>query len=408
MRIAVLVDRLEVGGVEKVAIQQVAALREAGYDATLALLRSRGAGLRTFRDELASVPVTVLERRLPRVLRGSMPVPGFAFLQTFHFTYPLAARSLVRPGEFDCVLAHGTYTGLTALAVQRARGIPVAAFVWDPTYHVLSSSAYSGRVVGSLRPALLPLATRFDAWLARSAALVVVGGTPYEPYLRDAGAKRLLVSYPATTPAPEPAPVGDRRPEMLAVTAWKQGKAPERLLDVLERAPELRLVLAGEWLDAGLRDRFERTARARGLGDRVEITGPLSEAGLGERYAHARFVVQTWRSPGFGLSPLEAAARGTTFVIPRGQGSAEIFRDGVDGLFFDPDDDAGLHAAVEALSGSPTLAAAMGADAWSWVRERHSWAVRGRELGAALEEAVSVARYGRRSGVAAVRQDEDV
>jgi glycosyltransferase involved in cell wall biosynthesis len=336
-----------------------------------------------------------------------MPVPGFAFLQTFHFTYPLAARSLVRPGEFDCVLAHGTYTCLTALAVQRARGIPVAAFVWDPTYHVLSSSAYSGRAVGTLRPALLPLARRFDAWVARTAAVVVVGGAPYASYLKDAGARRLLVSYPAATPADEPVPAEARRPEMLAVTAWKHGKSPERLLGVLARAPAHRLVLAGEWLDAGLRDRFEAEARARGIADRVEVTGPLSESELGERYARARFVVQTWRSPGFGLSPLEAAARGTTFVIPRGQGSAEIFRDGVDGLFFDVDDDEALHAAVETLSADPARAATMGLAAWNWVRERHSWAARGRELGAALEEA-SVAASARRSGVAAIRQDEEV
>jgi glycosyltransferase involved in cell wall biosynthesis len=404
MRIAVLVDRLEVGGVEKVAIQQVAALREAGHDATLVLLRSRGAGLDAYREELARVPVAVLERRLPRALRGSLPIPGFAFLQTFHFTYPLTARRLVAPGEFDCVLAHGTYTCLTALAVQRVRSIPVAAFVWDPTYHVLSSSAYSGRAVGALRPVLLPLGSRFDSWLARSAALVVVGGTPYESYLREAGARRLLVSYPAATPVVEPVGAEGRRPEMLAVTAWKHGKSPERLLGVLERVPELRLVLAGDWLDGRLREEFDAEARARGLRERVEITGALSETALAERYAHARFVVQTWRSPGFGLSPLEAAATGTTFVIPRGQGSAEIFRDGVDGLFYDPDDDAGLHAAVESLAGDPARAVALGANAWRWVREHHSWAARGRELGAALEEAAS-ARW---AGTTAVGEDEEV
>jgi glycosyltransferase involved in cell wall biosynthesis len=191
---------------------------------------------------------------------------------------------------------------------------------------------------------------------------------------------------------------------MLAVTAWKHGKSPERLLGVLERTPGLSLVLGGEWLDARLRERFEAEVRARGLRGRVELTGVLSETELAGRYARARFVVQTWRSPGFGLAPLEAAAAGTTFVIPRGQGSAEIFRDGVDGLFFDADDDAGLHAAVETLAGDPAKAVELGVNAWHHVRAHHSWAARGRELGAALEDAVSA----RRAGPPAEREHEEV
>jgi glycosyltransferase involved in cell wall biosynthesis len=408
MRIAVVVDRLEVGGVEKVAIQQVAALRSGGHDATLVLLRGRGAGFSAFREELAAIPVVVLEERLPRLARMSLPIPGFTFLQTFHFTYPLAARALVRAGEFDCLLAHGTYTCLTALAVQRARGIPTAAFVWDPTYHVLSGPAYGGKAVGSLGPLLLPVARRFDSWLMRSAPLVVLGGTVYERYALEAGAQRVLVSYPAVSPSAEPLGLDARRPEMLAATAWKHGKDPERLLPLLERAPGMRLVLAGEWLDQRLRDDLEREARARGLSERLEVTGRLSEAELAGRYARATFVVQAWPSPGFGLSPLEAAAAGTTFVVPRGQGSAEVFREGIDGLFFDLDDDAALHAAVDALSGDPARAVWMGRNAWGWVQERHLWAARSSELAAALAETASGAIDGRFRPGAAEGEDEDV
>jgi glycosyltransferase involved in cell wall biosynthesis len=187
-------------------------------------------------------------------------------------------------------------------------------------------------------------------------------------------------------PVERPLPAEARAPEILAVTAWKHGKAPERLLGLLERAEGLELVLAGAWLDADLRARFEQDVRRRGLEDRVELTGRLSEDALGERYARARFVVQTWESPGFGLSPLEAAARGTTFVAPRAQGSYEIFRDGSDGFFFDPDDDTELLAAVDRLVQDGDLATGMGRSAWEHVRERHTWPVRAAELAAALED----------------------
>jgi glycosyltransferase involved in cell wall biosynthesis len=384
VRIGVLVDRLEVGGVEKVAIQQVASLRELGHDAELVLLRRRGEGLSLFAAELDEIPVRVLEDRLPSVLRGSVRIPGFSFLQAFHFTYPLFARRLVRAREFDVLLAHGTYTCITGLAVRRARSIPLAAFVWDPTYHVLSGAAYSDRFVGKVLPVLLPLACRFDSWLARRADLIVLGGTEFRAYLEGRGATRILVSYPAATPVEKPLPANRRAPEMLAVTAWKHGKNPERLLPLLERADGLKLVLCGEWLDPEVRAQFESVVAALRLEGRVELTGGLAERELGDRYARARFAIQTWPSPGFGLSPLEAAARGTTFVAPLGQGSSEIFRDGVDGFLFDPRGDGALAAAVDRLVADPALALEMGTNAWRHVHDDHTWSARAAELAAAL------------------------
>ena len=342
LRVGVLLDRLEVGGVEKVAIQQVAALRDLGHDATLMVLRRRGEGIATFANELSGMPIKILEDRLKPALRGSLAVPGFAFLQTFHFTYPFFARHLLHRDEVNVVICHGSYTCLTGLAVQRKVGIPMAAFLWDPTHHVILSAAYAGRAVGRLSVILDPLARRFDRWLVRSASLVVLGGDAYGDYVRALGPRRLLLLHPAAAAADRIVSEQERRPEILAVTAWKAGKCPGRLLELLRRHSGLRLVLAGAWLDPMLRGRFAAQVTREGLEGRVEVTGPLSEAELGERYAHARLVVQGWPSPGFGLSPLEAAAHGTTFVIPRGQGSAELFREGVDGLFYDPDRPEGL------------------------------------------------------------------
>jgi glycosyltransferase involved in cell wall biosynthesis len=379
-----MVDRLEVGGVEKVAIQQVAALRAIGHDAELLVLRGAGDGFAAFADLLARIPVRVLERRLPRALRRSRPIPGFAFLQTFHFTHPLLARRLLRAGEVDAILCHGSYTAFTAFAAGRARGVPVALVLWDPTRAVVMSPAYDGRAIGRLRPALLPVARWLDRRLVRRAGLVVLGGLPYADYVRALGPRGLLVAHPAAEPVDRALDASERRPEVLAATAWKPGKHPERLLPIVERHADLRLVLAGAWLDevqlAGFRDEVRR----RGLEDRVELTGRIGEDELARRYAAARFVIQAWPSPGFGLSPLEAAANGTTFAIPREQGSAEVFRDGVDGLLFDLGREGDLLRAADRLAADPELAARMGASALERVREVASWEARARELAAAL------------------------
>ena len=388
MRIAVMLDRLEVGGVEKVAIQQVLALRELGHDARLVVLKKRGAGLSAFAEELAEVPVDVLETRLPPLLRASRAVPGFPFLETFHFTFPLMAHRLVRRDEYDVILCHSSYTCLTAFAVQRTRGIPVAAVIWDPTLHVITSSAYADRVLGRVSAALAPLARRFDRWLVRRARLVVLGSLAYRDYVEELGAQRILVLHPGAVPTERIRPASERQPEMLAVTAWKHGKRPERLLPLLEPNPDLRLVLAGAWLDADLREAFEAEVERRGLGNRVEITGEITEQALAERYATAQFVVQAWPSPGFGLSPLEAGAQGTTFVIPQGQGSAELFRDGIDGLIYDPADEGALATAVDRMTAHPEATLAMGRSAHERVCRRASWRARAAELVTELERIV--------------------
>ena len=130
MRIGVMVDRLEVGGVEKVAIQQVASLESCGHDAELVLLRGPRRRLARFRDALRThFTGRVLERRLPRAARGSLPVPDSPFSRpSTSQGLPPSPAALVREGEFDVLLAHGTYTCLTAFAVGRSRGVPVAAY----------------------------------------------------------------------------------------------------------------------------------------------------------------------------------------------------------------------------------------------------------------------------------------
>lgn len=256
MRIAVMVDRLEVGGVEKVAMQQVKALRAAGQDAVLVMLKRRGEGLEAYREELAALPALVLEDRLPPPLRVSVGVPGFSFLETFHLTFPLLARRMVRPGEFDVILCHGSYTCLTAYAIRRTRGIPVAGLIWDPTFHVVSGPAYAGRALGRLRFLLAPLTRRFDRWLVRTPDLVVLGGLAYRDYVAALGPRRLLIQHPAVEVSASVRPASERRPEILAVTAWKHGKQPARLLGLIERHPGMRLVLAGAWLDEALLREF--------------------------------------------------------------------------------------------------------------------------------------------------------
>jgi glycosyltransferase involved in cell wall biosynthesis len=387
LRVAVLIDRLVVGGVEKVAIEQVRALRQAGHDAHLLVLGRGGAGPGAFGKELDSVPVHTLADRVPRLLRGSAPVPGFSFLQTFHLTYPLFARWLLREGEYDVILCHGSYTAFSAYAISRVRHIPVVLFLWDPTFHIVTGPAYEGRALGRLRALVAPVARHLDRWLVQRATRVLLGSSAFVEYVTRLSGVEPVVLTPSRD-VPRHVPTWTSRPKrLLAVTAWKRGKNPEGLLDALERCPkDTSLTLAGAWLDDEMLQAFSAEVARRGLSARVEITGMVTEAELTDLYADARLLIQSWESPGFGLSALEAGACATPAVIPRGQGSADLLGPDAAALF-DLGDNVGFVRLVDERLRDPVGSAAMGLRARDAVVEHASSRVVAARLEKALLEA---------------------
>jgi glycosyltransferase involved in cell wall biosynthesis len=68
---------------------------------------------------------------------------------------------------------------------------------------------------------------------------------------------------------------------------------------------------------------------------------------------------------------MEAMAMGRPVIASRTDGLADLFTDGVEGIFVPPGDDAALRAAIERLLGDPDEARRMGAAARSLVESRH-------------------------------------
>ena len=95
--IAVMIDRLVLGGVEKTAIEEVRALREIGVDATLLVLKRDESIPAAVREWLSGVPVEYLDERLPRFLRTSWRVPGFYFFSIFHGLWKYVCKPWIWP-----------------------------------------------------------------------------------------------------------------------------------------------------------------------------------------------------------------------------------------------------------------------------------------------------------------------
>ena len=215
--------------------------------------------------------------------------------------------------------------------------------------------------------ALVPAARRrrdfFKAWLQRRAyrramrvADVLVFNSRYmqNAYRANAGfaEKRGLVVYQAADAAPRAAAAVPRKPEqILCVSVMAPHKNAEALVrafrDVRAVHPDARLVLAGSWPDPAYERRIRALVETLGLRAAVEFAGFIARDRLDRLYAESRVFCLMSRCESFGIPAIEAQRFGIPVVSSTAGAIPEICGPG--GLFRDPDDVAGIAAALRTL-----------------------------------------------------------
>ncbi len=377
MKVAVVIDRIIVGGVEKIAIEEVRALRKLGHDASLVVLRRKTLSENAFADMLNDIPVEFLDDRIPSWLRLSFNMPLMKFFATFHITYPYILPHYVKKGEYDAIFSHGTYTSFSTIRIAKKAGVPLATLVWDPLLYILD------RVYSSILPKPLTLIARpvlrgMDRYILTKGGVIVLGSTAHDKLVRSivpSCTPRVL--YPGVHPIEKQS---KKAGYLLAVTAWKDGKNPEYFLEVARRVPNAKIRLAGKWIDPLYEQRYRKLLKENALEDRIELLGEVTEENLQSLYANATLLLQTNFDPGFGMPALEAAAQATTFVIPKGQGVCALFRNGVDGFYTNEHNLDQIAIDIELLLNDKSMASQMGISAWNRVRSQYSWEAHAKEF----------------------------
>lgn len=377
MKIGIVIDRLNVGGVEKIAIEQVIALRKLGEDAQLVVLREKAVVKNAFPDLLRGVPVVYLDKRLPRFLRLSFQFPVFNFFSSFHVTYPFLLPLVVKREEYDYFIVHGTYTCLSAIALKKTKKIRFSAFIWDPSSYILER-VYNTKFLGPIMWVLKKTAYGLDKFLIKNMDNVLVGGDAHDDFIHKISPdKPIKAIYPSVHPIAKPL---KKRDYILMVTAWKQGKNPEYIFELIRKLPDIHIKMVGKWLDPSYKKEFEKLVKQEGFAKQIEIVGEVNESELSDFYAHARVLLQTNDDRGFGMPAMEAAGRGTTFIIPRGQGVCSLFTSGVDGYYTKEKDTKTIVSLIEKITKNKELATSMGEKAWRKVSDNYSWQRHAQEL----------------------------
>jgi glycosyltransferase involved in cell wall biosynthesis len=114
-------------------------------------------------------------------------------------------------------------------------------------------------------------------------------------------------------------------------------------------------------------------ARDLGIGDRVNLTGRLSQRELVRLYNTCEVFVSPSLYEGFGLPAAEAMACGAPVVATTAGAFPEVIEDEVSGLLVPPRDAAALGTALQRVRGDSFLRYKIGREARRRIREHFSW-----------------------------------
>ena len=160
------------------------------------------------------------------------------------------------------------------------------------------------------------------------------------------------------------------------------------------RYPDLRYAIVGQGPE---RAALGELARSEAVADRVHFLSDLGDDALPLAYALASVYVGASRQTakdveGFGIALLEAQAAGIPVVAGQSGGIPDAVQDGVTGLLTDPEDPAGVAAAVAGLLDDPARARRFGAAGRGAVERFFNWSRVVDELRALSAEARSARR----------------
>lgn len=270
-----------------------------------------------FRNESGGIPVVWKRSKAARLT-----------LLPFLLRQAAAIAKTAAAAHADIVHAHWTLSGMSALAAQPVYRRPVVL-----TVH--GSDMFQG--------AKVPGVKQLTGGVLRGASQVIaISGALRETCLA-AGVPASRVSLiPESIDMQHFSPgAAERDFIVLFAGSLIERKGVNYFLDaavrVRARHPDSTFVVVG---DGELRPALETHARAIGIGQQVEFTGPLSQDDVRTRMQHARVFVLPSLEEGLGVVLIEAMACGTPCVGTRVGGIPDVIASGTGRLCrpADPDD----------------------------------------------------------------------
>lgn len=329
LRIGVLIDQLSLGGVTKIASEEVRHLKKLGYQVDLLVL------LRTKRKKFinlidSEIKIKFLSDKFPKIFKKYFKFPFFYYFSSFHITSPFIINRAIRKNDYDLIIAHGTYTCLSAIGLFKKVKIPFIAYIWDPVSYILKR-VYSNTQLRFFFPILKPIAYFVDNIIVKNSIATVTGSEVHYKILKSFNENKIFIVYPGCKEINNYN--NNKEKFILSVTRWDFGKKPEFLLEVMKRLKnEYNLIVAGGWLRDKEKSKFEKAIITKNLSNKVKVLGYVSNNKLERLFSKAKVLIYP-NFEAFGLTGLEAASFGCPIIFPKGSGVTDLYKHGKQGFF---------------------------------------------------------------------------
>jgi len=373
-KIGILVDQLIIGGVQKIAVEDARNINKMGHEATLLVLMRKDAN-KNYKTFTKGVNVKFLSDSYPWPLSKSIKFPVFSFFSTLHVLSPLLAPFIIKKGQFDIIVSHGTTTCFTAQGLKLFKDIPYIAFIHDPMNYILKT-AYSNSPLKKSFPLMKPLLKFLEKKLIEQSEKVILDSKLHQKFISTTYKIKSIV-LPAGADIPKQIRSNNKN-YILAATRWEKNKNPELLVKLAKDIPDLVIKIAGSWTSAKQYHEFAKSITKNGLKEKISLYPEISENELKKLYQNARIYVHPIKEA-FGLGGLEASANGCPIVIPAGSGITNYLKNNEDGIFVQNQNYENFLETVKKLWSNPQLAQKMGTSAHQKVKAL-SWENHTRKL----------------------------
>lgn len=329
LKIGVLIDQLSLGGVTKIASEEVRYLKKLGYKVDLlVLLRTKQKKVINLID--SEIKIKFLSDKFPKIFKKYFKFPFFYYFSSFHITSPFIINRAIKKNDYDLIIAHGTYTCLSAIGLFKKVKVPFIAYIWDPVSYILRR-VYSNTRLRFFFPILKLIAYFVDNIIVKNSIATVTGSEVHYKNLKSFDENKIFIVYPGCKEINNYN--NNKEKFILSVTRWDFGKKPEFLLEVMKRLKnEYNLIVAGGWLRDKQKSKFEKAIITENLSNKVKVLGYVSNNKLERLFSKAKVLIYP-NFEAFGLTGLEAASFGCPIIFPKGSGVTDLYEHGKQGFF---------------------------------------------------------------------------
>lgn len=370
LKIALLVERMLPGSIPKLIGAEARYLKKSGHEVDVVSIMNGGlpSGSYQFREFLHDVTIREVPKEYPFAKYFDFKIPFFSFLSGYHLAGPFFVPRILETKEYDVVVSQGSLTCLTAYQIWRQRKIPYVAYVWDPFSYILDK-VYSQRLPSPVFHQMYKVVSWLDRFIVENSLITLTPSASHANLLRSLTNKKKIEEVYMGCAHLDCIPQ-QRGNYLLAIDRWDKGNMPHFLLRIMEKTKvKSKLIVAGFSSEESIRQSFLEMRAKKGLTDRVEWLGPVSETELSKLYTNARAWLHPIEESSVSMPALEAAGHGCPIIMPK---STPLFEHEHQG-FFPAEGNLDEYAQyVDRLSSDERLAWKMGHEAWK-VAKNYTW-----------------------------------